>query len=284
MKRSTRIWLFRIVPLLTAGTFGVLLLLPASPPAANLAGDPSGAAGPSAAMALAGLVAPAPAPTAATSASGSPGAESQLAALVSLHRPSDGAPTSAVATSPSVTTLAAPDSPATASAATATAAAPTAPAALPAGVADGQVGAVAVNGRSGPSAGSAKLFVLAPGEPVKVGETSGSWVHVYRESGEDGWVFGRYLAGRGDAAAPAAPVAADPAPRVAAVPTKRPAGGDLTGRVAQVRSPVPVRAAPSSASALLFVLEPGESVRIAGSRGNWMRVVTSDGFSGWVPS
>ena len=67
--------------------------------------------------------------------------------------------------------------------------------ALPAGLSDGRVGQQAVNVRSGPSMNAAVQFVLPAGEAVKLGESSAGWRHVYRASGEDGWVFGRYVDG-----------------------------------------------------------------------------------------
>jgi SH3-like domain-containing protein len=143
---------------------------------------------------------------------------------------------------------------------------------------DGRVGAQAVNARSGPAADADKLFVLAAGEPVKLGETSTGWVHIYRQSGESGWVYGRYLAGQPaatDARQPPADIASNPVPAKKDKPAKT---------LALVQFPMAVLAEPNEDAALLFVLRPGDRVRFAETRGTWTRVVTEDGISGWVPS
>jgi hypothetical protein len=56
-----------------------------------------------------------------------------------------------------------------------------------------RVGASALNVRSGPSKGSAKVMVLSPGEEVHVAETQRSWVRVVLADGRGGWVFSKYL-------------------------------------------------------------------------------------------
>ena len=74
--------------------------------------------------------------------------------------------------------------------------APAAPAAAPdapQGTVSAQIGAQAVNARSGPSSGSDVKFVVQAGEAIRIGESSGGWLHVYRSTGEDGWVYSRYV-------------------------------------------------------------------------------------------
>jgi len=144
---------------------------------------------------------------------------------------------------------------------------------------EGHVGALAVNVRSGPAADADKLFVLAAGEPVKLGETSTGWVHVYRQDGESGWVYGRYLAaqaGTQDARQPMGDLAGG----IATNQTRQ----DNTGKnLTLIQFPMAVLAGPSESAALLFVLRPGDRVRFAETRGSWVRVVTEGGISGWVP-
>ena len=43
-----------------------------------------------------------------------------------------------------------------------------------------------------------------------------------------------------------------------------------------------VRAGPSKTTGKLFVLQPGILVRIAETSGNWARIITADGATGWV--
>ena len=138
---------------------------------------------------------------------------------------------------------------------------------------DGRVGGTAVNVRSGPEASAGVLFVLAAGEAVKVGESTGGWTHVFRQNGQDGWVYHRYLAG---AEANAASASATPA----RLQKPRPPSPNFV----RFQSPAPVLAAPADEARLLFVLQPGDRVQIAETRGLWIRVVTADGISGWTQS
>lgn len=173
-----------------------------------------------------------------------------------------------------------------------------------------RVGSSALNVRAGPSSGDQKLFVLRPGEPVRIAEMSGNWARIVRANGDEGWAYGRYLSGlHGDAVTDTEVAAATPAaatePAATAEPpatTKRterkeraeapanassgpkkrtPSSAD-EGRYARLGSDVAARAAPSSGAARLFVLPAGQRVKIAEIRGRWAHVVTEGGVSGWV--
>lgn len=155
----------------------------------------------------------------------------------------------------------------------------------------GQVGSSAVNARSGPSAADGKLFVLQPGESVKIGETSGGWVHVYRQDGTDGWVYGRYLSSGAPTSATSADTAppATPARTAMAAPAQsRPAPARLpppqTASMARLMNVVPLLQRPDDFGTTLGVLQPGERVRVLNSDGRWLHVVTEDGASGWIPA
>ena len=156
-----------------------------------------------------------------------------------------------------------------------------------------RVGASALNVRAGPSSSNQKLFVLRPGEPVRVSEVDGNWARIVRGDGDEGWVFGRYLTGlNGDAVATAPTEASDSAaseqprqesPSAAARESEEAPSADAgTGRYARSASNVPARAAPSPGAAQLFVLPAGERVKIAEVRGPWVRIITDSGVSGWV--
>lgn len=56
-----------------------------------------------------------------------------------------------------------------------------------------RVGDSAVNVRSGPANGNAKLFVLMPGEPVEVAGSDGGWLQVTTADGRSGWVYSKYI-------------------------------------------------------------------------------------------
>jgi SH3-like domain-containing protein len=165
-----------------------------------------------------------------------------------------------------------------------------APAALPGDLTDGQVGASAANVRSGPSSSNPVKFVLPAGENIRVGESSGSWVHVYRQSGEDGWVY-RSLLGKGAPAVAASPTRPAATPTVKpprptrqanAAPPASPNSG-LVGKFARAGVPVEVRAAPAGYAGTVYVIEPGEPFRIDAARNGWMHVQTAGGGSGWIP-
>ena len=73
-------------------------------------------------------------------------------------------------------------------------------------------------------------------------------------------------------------------------PTQTPAAAGLPEETAEPETSVAhvgasalnVRAGPSSSTAKLFVLQPGQKVATAESEGGWVRVITPDGQEGWV--
>lgn len=265
MKRSVRGWMYRLVPLLAGGAI-VLILLPAPPP-------PVGSATPSAP--------PVPGTNLATVL-----ALDSATPTGSSSNPADGRVTLAredIAPATSASPAAAANWPQLAPAG-ATAIAGVAPP-DPSTLTSERVGSSALNVRADPSSASSKLFVLAAGEDVKVGETAGGWAHIYRADGQSGWVFSRYLSGGTAAAAPADTSVANNTPRPPAAVDTPPANSDsLRGRFARIGGEMAVRAAPQSRAPMLFMLDAGERVRISQSRGRWLQVVTEDGDSGWIPS
>ena len=130
-------------------------------------------------------------------------------------------------------------------------------------------------------------FVLSAGEAVKIAETNGGWVHVYRQSGEDGWVYGRYLAGHDTTATPpAAPtqtVGAQTVAEQSAPPDAADGNARLVGHMVHVRDSVAVRSAPGGFAAVVTVMQPGDAMRVTDLRDGWLHVTTDDGVSGWVP-
>lgn len=136
------------------------------------------------------------------------------------------------------------------------------------------VGGRAVNLRVGPSKATASLAVLQPGEPVQVLEKSEGWTYVATLSGDTGWVSSGFL-GRDAPAAAVAPKREERAAKASDV-------GSPNGKSIRAGGPVTVRSGPSSMSERLFVIEPGEPIRIAETRGSWARVVLSNGISGWI--
>ena len=148
-------------------------------------------------------------------------------------------------------------------------------------LANGFVGPSAVNMRSGPSGSSGTVAVLAAGQPVQLGQISGGWVQVTLADGRTGWVYGSYL---GNSAPPAA--ASAPAPQKASPILARAViqgdDGDLEDRNAHIASRLAAFARPLDSAPSIFTLQPGDEVHIAEVRGDWLRVETSDGISGWI--
>ena len=140
------------------------------------------------------------------------------------------------------------------------------------------IGPVAVNLRAGPSTATATITVLQPGQAVHTGEMDGGWVEVTLEDGTTGWVYSRYLA-----SAPAPAQATQSAEKSTAKAVVRGGSNDaLEGRTARIEASLTARARPEGGARTVFRTEPGERVRILDVRGNWLRIVTADGSSGWI--
>lgn len=148
----------------------------------------------------------------------------------------------------------------------------------------------AVNVRSGPSSSNAKLFVLQEGQTVRTLAEDGGWVEVLTGDGGTGWVYSRYLdlGGPGEAVvahageaeqAIAEPERQEPVEVASAAAEEAP---EYEGRSARLGDDVALRAGPSRGSPRLFILERGERVKIAETRGDWARIVLRSGVSGWV--
>ena len=144
------------------------------------------------------------------------------------------------------------------------------------------IGSSAVNLRAGPSSDTATVTVLQPGAPIYVGNSQDGWSEVTLEDGTTGWVFSRYIASeRASEPDPAGSRLATAEPERAATVSGG-SGRDLAGRTARIESSLVVRSAPSTTGRTLFRTEPGERVRIIDVDGNWLRIETADGSSGWI--
>ena len=132
------------------------------------------------------------------------------------------------------------------------------------------VGGTAVNMRVGPATSTARITTLQPGDAVSIHDMSGKWALVETASGESGWVYSTYL---GDS-----PAAAQPRQTQQASASGNP---QSSTRVTRVTSAA-VYAGPTTRSERLFLLPPGEAVRVVERRGNWARVRMPSGVSGWV--
>jgi SH3-like domain-containing protein len=156
-----------------------------------------------------------------------------------------------------------------------------------------RVGPRAVNVRAEATSASDKVFVLQPGDQVTADGEAGGWMHITVAGGASGWVYSPYLEG-GEAQtadlAGAIPIVDEPtAPpkRIASARSVKAIiqgadGEDLEGRTARLGTSITAKARPSDSAETAMVLEAGERVRIAESRGEWVRVITSDGTSVWI--
>jgi SH3-like domain-containing protein len=145
---------------------------------------------------------------------------------------------------------------------------------------DDRIGPSAVNMRAGPSTSAEAITVLTPDQPVQIAQTSNGWVQVTLADGTTGWVYGSYLAG----AAPQAPA------KIAETTPSRPQpravihgdSSDLEDRMAHIASRLTAYSRPLDSAQSVFTLEPGDEVRIAEVRGDWLRVETDDGMMAWI--
>lgn len=156
------------------------------------------------------------------------------------------------------------------------------------------IGRSAVNMRAGPSTATATIGVLQPGAAVQTGESDGGWVEVTLTDGTTGWVYSRYLASTAATVAAAdaeeAPAAKPSKPNKAAKPSKTAKAvvkgndndRDLEGRTARIDAALVARSKPSGNASGVFRTSPGERVRILDVRGNWLRIITADGSTGWI--
>jgi SH3-like domain-containing protein len=279
MRYAARRWIYRIVPLFGLGLVG-LMLLPAPDGVHRASWVGIAPKIPDATTAAPKVVPAAAVASSSTVATDTTPAPQVLNASLVVPQPADRAnqPVTAVPLRANWSDYLPAGTPAN-----------TVATAAPSTATDGTVGGSAVNARSGPSGSNGVVFTLAAGEAVKMGETNGNWVHVYRTSGADGWVYGRYLtnppASAGITAAPPQQArvrqVATSSASVNSDEGSSSANARLIGHTVGIGGSVAVRSRPGGDAVLM--LEPGDRMQIVGARAGWLRVVTEDGTSGWVP-
>lgn len=142
----------------------------------------------------------------------------------------------------------------------------------------------AVNVRTGPGTGYAKVGTLSAGELVDVKQCQGSWCFVDRNAGTDGWVSANYLQ----------PAAAQPAPSEPDIPfnfgvTVGPGGPSFSFGIGDAPPPAPVPppapATPkvcffkgASYEGVSFCVSPGDSNPILA--GGWNNSISSISVQG----
>ncbi len=152
------------------------------------------------------------------------------------------------------------------------------------------IGRSAVNLRAGPSTSTAPITVLQPGQAVQTGESDGGWVEVTLPDGTTGWVYSRYLASSAATLAASSDTSADQTSRATksdseaakAVIKGKGKNGKLEGRTARIDAALVARSKPNGSASRVFRTSPGERVKILDVRGNWLRILTADGSSGWI--
>ena len=153
---------------------------------------------------------------------------------------------------------------------------PVAPDPVAAPLRSDSVGPVAVNLRAGPASSAHQIGVLDAGQAVDVIAMSNGWAQVTLANGTSGWVYSTYLA---SGASPAKPVAAHVTQARAVI---QGSNDDLEDRDAHIASRLMAYAQPLETAPSIFTLHPGDEVHIAEVRGDWLRVETDDGISGWI--
>jgi SH3-like domain-containing protein len=146
------------------------------------------------------------------------------------------------------------------------------------GLRPGRIGPDAVNVRAGASKSAHKLGVLEAGAPVMIGRNEGGWVEVQFEGGS-GWVYSSYLVQGGEVE-----VTVDYGATSRASITVRGGSEDraASGRLVEAGSSMVARDEPRSGAERSFRIRKGERLRIIDRDGEWARVTTASGDTGWV--
>lgn len=142
----------------------------------------------------------------------------------------------------------------------------------------GRVGPDAVNVRAGASKNSPKIGTLQAGAPVMMGANNSGWVAVQFEGGA-GWVYQSYLTSGGGETEVTVDYGSTASITVRGGKDGTPSG---KGRLVEAGSSMVARSEPSSGSERMFRIQPGERLRIIDRDGDWARVTTATGESGWV--
>lgn len=140
--------------------------------------------------------------------------------------------------------------------------------------------------RSGPSTNSSQVASLAEGATVWIKEEKGSWCKVETLDGKDGWMAGWYVRRHGanrtvaqdpDADSLASPGADFPSP------DREPEEGKLQPFNAWIAEDnTNVREGASTDRPVLFSLNKRDRVRVLDAIGQWCKVQTSGGQTGWA--
>jgi uncharacterized protein YgiM (DUF1202 family) len=129
----------------------------------------------------------------------------------------------------------------------------------------GKVTAYSLNFRSGPSKSSNIISYLEKGDKLTILYSNGSWYKVKTSSGKIGYVSKKYISvGRQPANEPDSP------------PTPEAIAGYVKAYHLNVRS------SPSKGSSILTAINKGSKVQILYKNGDWYKVKTSSGRTGYV--
>jgi SH3-like domain-containing protein len=113
-----------------------------------------------------------------------------------------------------------------------------------------RVTAEAANVRKSPARSAELLRQAFEDDPLRVIASRGAWLKVRDFEGQEGWIHSRLTDGRATVI--------------------------VTAAVANVRS------GPGTAHAVTYTAERGVAFRVAGTRGEWLRVTHADGARGWI--
>lgn len=130
-----------------------------------------------------------------------------------------------------------------------------------------------LNLRTGPGTSYGIKGTVANGAAVKVLNTEGDWVKVTVSStGKTGWIMAKYIGGASSGSSSGSSASGSSSTSSAS-----------NGKVYRVTSStLNMRTGAGTSFAKVAVLSKGDAVKVTGSNGNWFKVVTPDGKSGWV--
>ncbi|KWX76072.1 N-acetylmuramoyl-L-alanine amidase [Paenibacillus jilunlii] len=146
-----------------------------------------------------------------------------------------------------------------------------------AGAYTAKVYASSLNVRSEPAASASVTGSLKSGALVTVTDEQHGWLKV-RAGSVSGWVAGYYLKRTSGTAEAASGTAAG----AASVKTSSPSSGSAGGTAQVTASSLRIRGGPGTGYKVLGSLKEGDSVKILLRQGDWARIRTASGETGWV--
>ncbi len=142
--------------------------------------------------------------------------------------------------------------------------------------------------RKGPSTSTTAVTTVKHGAYLEVLGEEGEWSNVRTQTGHEGYIKTKYLVPVVIETTPAPAATATPTPAPTAtptpVPTSTPETADLYAKVYISASggSMNVRKGPSTSTTALTVVKHGATVQVLGKDGEWSKVLTQSGVTGYI--